>query len=52
MKVLDRPIGEVQIGWMARKLLSNAMWKQLAAALAEVKPVRGAPPGLERPGVS
>jgi transposase len=32
---------------MARKLLNNAMWEQLSAALAEVKPVRGAPPGLE-----
>lgn len=31
---------------MARRLLSNAMWEQLAAALAEVKDPRGAPPGL------
>ena len=32
---------------MARRLLTNAMWEQLAAALAEVKDPRGAPPGLE-----
>ena len=32
---------------MARRLLNNAMWEQLAAALAEVKDPRGAPPGLE-----
>ena len=32
---------------MARQLLTNAMWEQLAAALAEVKDPRGAPPGLE-----
>lgn len=32
---------------MARRLLSNAMWEQLAAALEEVKDPRGAPPGLE-----
>jgi transposase len=31
---------------MARRLLNNAMWEQLAAALAEVKDPRGAPPGL------
>jgi transposase len=32
---------------MARRLLSNAMWEQLAEALAELKDRRGAPPGLE-----
>jgi transposase len=32
---------------MARRLLSNAMWEQFAAALAEVKDPRGAPPGLD-----
>jgi putative transposase len=31
---------------MARKLLSDAMWEQLAAGLAEVKDPRGAPAGL------
>ena len=31
---------------MARRLLNNAMWEQLAAALAEVKDPRGAPSSL------
>ena len=32
---------------MARRLLNNAMWEQIAAALDEVKDPRGAPPGLD-----
>lgn len=32
---------------MARKLLSNMMWEQLATALVKVKDPRGAPPGLK-----
>ena len=32
---------------MARRLLTNAMWEQFAAALTEVKDPRGAPPGLD-----
>lgn len=32
---------------MARRLLNNAMWEQLAAASAEVKDPRGAQPGLD-----
>lgn len=31
---------------MARRLLSNAMWEQLAAALVEVKDPRGAKPDV------
>lgn len=39
--------GGGESGGMARRLLSNGMWQQLAAGLAEAKDPRGAPAGLE-----